>query len=317
MPSSYQTKITFFPTGAPQYGSMVLLAIFYFTEFGIVGYLPKITFSSLLFVSSVEMIETWFFNSYKKSATKSEWIVTPIIVVFTFLVGSLQSVALGLAISTFLFVGTLNKHGVVKFIANGLTVHSVTERNAEDAAWLDQNGDLIQLLVLQSYIFFGNANSCLGYVNSMFEDVPEKIAKRLSFPLPPLPKYLIIDMTMVSGIDTSSIDVFGEIIQLCFRHQCQVYMTGLTPALKKNLSLGDMKPSQDKNSANSTLRFLPEMESALCKAEDGLLSKLSQLEQKEMIRSRIRTTSNADDGFLYALKEIDSQVSCIRRPQFA
>jgi hypothetical protein len=91
----------------------------------------------------------------------------------------------------------------------------------------------------------------------------------------------------------------------------------LTPALKKNLSLGDMKPSQDKNSANSTLRFLPEMESALCKAEDGLLSKLSQLEQKEMIRSRIRTTSNADDGFLYALKEIDSQVSCIRRPQFA
>lgn len=296
----------------PQYGSMILLAVFYFTEFGIVSYLPKITFSSMLFVSSIEMIESWLLNSYKKTAVKSEWIVTPIIVIFTFLVGSLQSVALGLALSTFIFVGTLNKRGVVKFIANGLTVHSITERNAEDASWLDQHGDQIQLLVLQSYIFFGNANSCLAYVNSMFEDVPESVAKPLFFPLPPLPKYLIIDMTMVSGIDTSSIDVFGEIIQLCFRHKCQVYMTGLTLSFKQNLALGGVKPSHDKNAANSMLRFSPEMESALCKAEDGLLKKMSQLEQKEMRRSRIRANSTADDGFLYALKEIDNQVSWIK-----
>ena len=296
----------------PQYGSMILLAVFYFTEFGIVSYLPKITFSSMLFVSSIEMTESWLLTSYKKTAVKSEWIVTPIIVIFTFLVGSLQSVALGLALSTFIFVGTLNKRGVVKFIANGLTVHSITERNAEDALWLDQHGDQIQLLVLQSYIFFGNANSCLAYVNSMFEDVPESVAKPLFFPLPPLPKYLIIDMTMVSGIDTSSIDVFGEIIQLCFRHKCQVYMAGLTLSFKQSLALGGVKPSHDKNAANSTLRFLPEMESALCKAEDGLLKNMSQLEQKEMRRSRIRANSTADDGFLYALKEIDNQVSWIK-----
>jgi hypothetical protein len=137
----------------PQYGSIVLLAIFYLTKFDVVGFLPKLTFSSLLFVSSFEMIEAWFIASYKKTVVKSEWAVTPVIVVCTFLVGSLQSVALGLALSTFIFVGTLNKHGVVKFIATGLSVHSITERSAEDAAWLDQNGDLIQLLVLQSYIF--------------------------------------------------------------------------------------------------------------------------------------------------------------------
>jgi len=296
-------------TGAgPQYGSVFLLAIFYLTHFDILGFLPKMTFSSLLFVTSIEMIETWFFKSYKKTSVKSECIVIPIIVVFTFVVGSLQSVALGLAISTFIFVGTFYRSGVVKFIANGLTVHSITERNAEDAAWLDQNGDLIQLLVLQSYIFFGNANSCLSYVNSMFEDPSEDVMRKLTYPLPPLPKYLIIDMTLVSGIDTSSVDVLGEIIQLCYRKQCQVFFTGLTAGRKEVLSLGGVKPSIDKKSANSVLRFPPDMETALSKAEDGLLKRLSPLEEKELRRSRLRTISTSDDGFLYALSEIDKQV---------
>jgi MFS superfamily sulfate permease-like transporter len=303
---------TMFKIGAagalPQYLSLFVLAIFYFTEFTCVEYLPKMTFSSLLFATSIEMVESWFFNSYKKTLVKSEWAVTPIIVVATFLVGSLQSVALGLAISTFLFVGTLNRSGVVKFISNGLTVHSITERNAEDAAWLDQNGDLIQLLVLQSYIFFGNANSCLSYVNSMFEEPPEDVIKNLAFPLPPVPKYLIIDMTMVVGMDTSSVDVFGEIIQLCFKKNCKIFLTGLQPTLKKILSLGGVKPSNDSKSANSILRFPSDIESALCKAEDGLLKSYSQIEEKEMRRSRIRKDAAAGDGFLYALSEIDKQV---------
>lgn len=292
----------------PQYLSLFTLAIFYLTEFTCVEYLPKLTFSSLLFASSIGMIETWFIDSYKKTLVKSEWIVTPIIVVATFLVGSLQSVALGLAISTFLFVGTLNRSGVVKFISNGLAVHSITERNSDDAAWLDQNGDLIQLLVLQSYIFFGNANSCLSYVNSMFEEPPDEVLQNLTFPLPPVPKFLIIDMTMVVGMDTSSVDVFGEIVQLCFKKNCKVFMTGLQPSLKENLSLGGVKPSFDMKSANSALRFPPDIESALCKAEDALLKSHAQLEQQEIRRSRMRIDSSAGDGFLYALSEIDKQV---------
>lgn len=310
---SVGSGVTLYKIGASgafaQYGSLFLLAIFYLTQFTIVGFLPKMTFSALLFVTSIEMIETWFLSSYRKTIVKSEWVVTPIIVVATFLVGSLQSVALGLAISTFLVVGTLNRSGVVKFISNGLTVKSITERNAEDAAWLDQNGDLIQLLVLQSYIFFGNANSCLSYVNSMFDDPAEAIMKNLQFPLPPLPKYVIIDMTLVVGMDTSSVEVFGEIIQLCHKNMCRVFLTGCHKSLKEILSLGGVKPSTDSKSANSILSFPSDIESALCKAEDYLLKNVSHLEEKERRVSRIRKNSSACDGFQYALMKIDEQVS--------
>jgi Sulfate permease and related transporters (MFS superfamily) len=142
----------------------------------------------------------------------------------------------------------------------------------------------------------------------MFEELPEHITKKLSFPLPPFPKYIIIDMTLVSGVDTSSVDIFGEIIQLCFRHKCYVYLSGLNTSLKNVLTLGGLKPSMDKKSVNSVLRFMPELDSALSQAEDGLLKSMSYLEEKELRRSKIRSNSSAEDGFLYALKEIDTQV---------
>jgi hypothetical protein len=117
--------------------------------------------------------------------------VVPIIVVAAFAVGMLMSVALGIACSTFIFVGAFYRTGVVKFVANGktmlcptrftyslmqrthciillyaltialhisnyfplidvgLTVRSTIERNIRDGSWLDNNGDLIQILVLQ------------------------------------------------------------------------------------------------------------------------------------------------------------------------
>lgn len=40
-------------------------------------------------------------------------------------------------------------------MATGITLRSTIERPPRAAKWLDQNGELIQLLVLQNYLFFG------------------------------------------------------------------------------------------------------------------------------------------------------------------
>lgn len=284
---------------APQYVSIVLILIFYCNRFELVSHIPKITFSSLIIVVSVDMINIWFLTSYKRHADKKEWIVAPILVIFTFTVGMLEAVALGIAISTFIFVGTFYTSGVVKYVGNGLVVHSTIERSAREGDWLDNNGDLVQILVLQNYLFFGNANSLLHYVNTMFEDLP---TEQLDFPLPPMPKYNIFDFTLVTGMDTSAVDVFVEIITTCKNKNCHVYISGLTPHLKYVLSLGGVKPTSIPG-----LRFFPDLEAALGKAEDGLLKFVYRVEDQERARIRIRRMSVDDDGFEYALKQIDSQ----------
>uniref|UniRef100_A0A7S4MC96 Uncharacterized protein n=1 Tax=Odontella aurita TaxID=265563 RepID=A0A7S4MC96_9STRA len=150
---------------APQYGSNILLVAFYLSNFAPVSVIPKPAFSCLILLAFIDLIDVWLVRSYAKTKNKVEWLVVPVIVIFSFVIGMLQSVALGIALSTFVFVAAFYRTGVVRYIANGLTIRSTIERSGRDADWLDQNGDLIQVLVLQNYLFFGNASSCLEYVS--------------------------------------------------------------------------------------------------------------------------------------------------------
>ncbi len=303
---SMGASITLFKIGArgkaPQYGSLILLVIFYMTKFELVGYFPRLVFSTLLFISSMDLLNNWFILSYNKTADKREWLIVPILSLCAFVVGVLPAVAFGMAFSTIIFVGTFYKSGVVKFIATGKTVHSTTERNIDDAEWLDENGDLIQVLVLQNYLFFGNANSVKNYVTTMFQKQNKSVDYN---PLSVHPKYVVIEMSLVSGMDTSAVEIFSDIVTLCYGKKSQVFFAGLSPRMTYTLKQGGVKPSSDKQSKFSILRFPPTMESALMKAEDGLLKFVLKSEERE-IRLMNNTTMNSEkNGFLRALELID------------
>lgn len=287
---------------APQYGSFALMGVFYLTDFQLVRYIPKPAFSSLLMSSFLNMMSTWFVKSFNNTKQKWEWMVTPLIVVLTFVVGMLNAIFLGVALSTFIFVASFYRSGVVKYLANGLTLRSIVERGHREAAWLDENGDLIQILVLQNYLFFGNAQSLLSYVTTMFD---ESNGTDL-IPLPPTPLYIIMDFTIVTGMDTSAVDLLRETITLCKSNRCQLFLSGMSPTLRSNLVYAGIKPD------GKTFFFQPDLETSIGKAEDGLLTKVfhvvQQDEQDAGVRRRARAMSIFDNGFLYALKKIDEQV---------
>ena len=295
---------------SPQFGSALVLLAFYLTDFELLGFIPKITFSSLLVLAAFTMIQDWFLKSYSKIKQKGEWAVVPMITILSFTVGALPSVFIGIAMSTFIFVGAFYRTGVVKYIANGLTVHSTTERSPEDTKWLDQHGDLIQLVVLQNYMFFGNAYSCLTYIQSMFDE-PIDSDLEYDFELPPIPKFIIIDFTLVSGMDASAVDVFADIIALSKEHSCKVFLCGLRSDFKSILSCGGVKPSRKKNSMYYMLSFHIDMDTALRRAEDALLVTVMKDEEKEMRRRANSIKISIQDGFMNALTLIDFQVSNI------
>lgn len=58
--------------------------------------------------------------------------------------------------------------GVVKYVANAAVIRSTIERPFRKGDWLLDNGDFIQVIVLQNYLFFGNASGVYNYVSSMF-----------------------------------------------------------------------------------------------------------------------------------------------------
>lgn len=99
---------------APQLGSVLLLLMGYVTNFEIVCYVPKQAFSSVLILACIDMLLSWCVKSYKRTNDKHEWLVVPLIVLFSFMVGLLSAVFLGLALSTFFFVASFFRTGVGK-----------------------------------------------------------------------------------------------------------------------------------------------------------------------------------------------------------
>ena len=281
---------------------MLILLLFYMTDFRLVGYIPKPAFSSLLVLGFIDMTWTWLVRSYFKTKNKSEWLVTPLIVILAFVVGVLQSVFFGLAMSTFLFVAALFRTGVVKYVANGITIRSTIERVSKDASWLDQQGDRIQILVLQNFLFFGNASSTFSYVTSMFEDPNPEVDRRL---VSPKPQFLILDFTLVTGMDTSAVDVFSDILNLCINHKCKLFLAGLSRELREVMTVGGLR-GDPTPSFERKLRFLSTLDGAVGKAEDLLL------EQERAENSLNGGPGFAVKGFAKALQQIDDQVSSDR-----
>jgi CRP-like cAMP-binding protein len=290
---------------APQYGSILLLAFFYLTDFEFVRFIPKACFSSLLVLGAVDTFFVWFFLSFRKTQDICEWLVNPFIVALSLVVGFLNAVFLGVGISMFVFVASFFRVGVVKYNATGLELHSTIERPNKQAEYLDSNGDQIQILVLQNYLFFGNASSILHYISTMFEDVEEGGG---SFDLPPIPKVLIMDLSLITGMDTSTVDIFADIKELCQTYDCKLYMCGLSPRVRAGLALGGVKPKRGGLHSKHMVRFFPDLDTALGKAEDLLTMNLKEDATPGNSRyCSAQSQSPREDGFRYAMKLLDHE----------
>ena len=313
------SALTLFKLGCegvgPQYGSILLISVFYLTDFQLVQYIPKPAVSCLMVLASIDMCKTWLVSSYLKTKSKLEWMVAPMIVVLAFTVGMLNAILIGVAVATFIFVAHFYKAGTVKFVGNGLNLQSTVERGIPETKWLNKHGDMIQILVLQNYLFFGNAQSVLQYVMTMFEEPDtggQAHGENGTMVVPP-PKYVVIDFTIATGMDTSATDILREITEECKRHRCKLFFSGLSPDLRDMLVYAKLGPSYQKR----TLLFAPDLESALAKAEDGLINRVSHLGEAgtSETHSRLerRNSTGVEDGFSYALQKIDDQV---RRQHF-
>lgn len=128
---------------------------------------------------------------------------------------------------------------------------------------LDTHGDGVRVLILQNYLFFGNATSILRYISTMFEDVLLDEAIQLDFPIPPVPIVLVLDLSLITGMDTSSVDVFMDIWRLCKSNDCKLYVCGCSPRLRQTFARGGMKPDSKGPKKSRTFLYFSDFDHGL------------------------------------------------------
>jgi CRP-like cAMP-binding protein len=126
--------------------------------------------------------------------------------------------------------------------------------------------------------------------------------------VPPKPKYVLLDLSIVTGIDTSAVDIMVEISSLCKSNSCHLLLSGIPPSVKPSLIAGGLTPSRLNH---PHLSFMDDLDTSLGKAEDDLLRLVAHNEERIIKdgkkQKHQRITSMIDNGLRYALRKIDEQ----------
>jgi len=159
------------------------------TKIDIIGLIPKFVLAGLLLQLGTKLIWDWGWQS-KGKISRSDWIIVLILLALTSFVGFIPALVFGLVACCITFVINASAQNIV--ISNyDLTCRkSSLVRSDEENAVFDKHGGQVKVLVLRGFLFFGSAYSLFiqakGFVNA--QEV----------------KLLILDMTQVSGFDSSA-----------------------------------------------------------------------------------------------------------------
>ena len=208
--------------------------------------LPTFCCGGLLLQAGFKLVETQLVLPYAK-LPRSEWLIILAICAAMPSVGLLPGVGLGMAASLVLFAQQYMAVGGIKYACDGTVARSVSERDERDDDFLRDTAHDRHYLQLHGYIFFGNVAPVLAYAKFIIavhlRGLQQTTAKDAETPSEsPLRQLsLTIDMTFVTALDASAVDVFEQVATLARDAKCSLSLCGLEKNLERSLRLGSTR----------------------------------------------------------------------------
>lgn len=171
--------------------------------------------AGLVFYFGFEVLIEWVFHSRKK-LSRPEWACVILILLVVASAGLFEGLAVGLVVSVLVFIVNYSRLPVVRFSAGGDELHSLVERSAASMRRLNEKGFSIEVVYLQGYLFFGTAQRIVDHVRNRLKDKSEQALK-----------FLILDFTHVSDVDSSGAACLIKISKIMQQNNVQVFFCQL------------------------------------------------------------------------------------------
>src|SRR5262245_7525311 len=182
-------------------------------DFSFLGYVPKCVLGGLLFYLGADLLYRWLVESARRLAPLeylSLLAIAFLIIQWGFVAGLLIGIVIGCA--TFAF--SASRIPVIKFSFDGSEYHSSLDRAPKELAALREYGVELQGMNLQGYLFFGSANRLHEHVKGLLAAQPCR--------------FLVFDMRLVTGIDSSATNSFRQIKQAADRTGARLALVSMT-----------------------------------------------------------------------------------------
>jgi len=194
-------------------------AAFLIVNPSLLGYVPKYILGGLLLYLGADLVYQWLISSSRR-LLPLEYLSLIAIAALIIYSGFVAGILIGIVIGCATFALSASRVNAIKFNFDGSEYRSSLDRGPRELALLSDYGHEIQGMTLQSYLFFGSANRLYQYVKSLLARQPEC-------------RFLIFDLRLVTGIDSSATHSFAQIKQAAAAYGAQIVLVNLAPELER------------------------------------------------------------------------------------
>jgi len=222
---------------------------------------PRMVIGGLLLYLGLSFLLEWVVATWSR-LPKIDYAILLLILVVIATAGFLQGVVVGLVAAVILFAVNYSKTDVVKFALSGADYRSRVTRPLDQRQILDASCDQVTILQLQGFLFFGTAQSLL-----------ERMREQLLQADRPLIRYLLLDFSHVSGLDSTAMISFAKLKQLAQAREMTVLVTNPSPTVQQQLVSGRFTDG-------ATVRHFAALDQALEWCEDQLLQEAGHRQEE-------------------------------------
>ncbi|EKF57605.1 cyclic nucleotide-binding protein [Agrobacterium albertimagni AOL15] len=188
------------------------------------GAMPTFVAAGLMIALGIELIQDWLWRT-RTQLPRMEWLVVLAIPLGMAAFGFMGGMALGLALSIATFVYNYARLSVIRVNASLRERKSSIDRPPAENSLIELEGEQVQVLELQEFLFFGTAEQIIEAIRCRQQD-----RSRLSL------RFVVIDFRRVSGMDAAAAATFVKIRNLLAGSEVELVFSSLSPEIEQALA---------------------------------------------------------------------------------
>ncbi|KAG8875939.1 hypothetical protein FRB97_004616 [Tulasnella sp. 331] len=169
-----------------------------------IGFIPIMLVGALIFVLGIDLIKEALWDTRHRTS-RSEYVTILAIMVCMSLWDFVTGVLFGIVLACFFFVIQSSRERSIRALYSGSSSSSAVRRPSAHREYLRAVGKQTAIMRLQGFLFFGTINHV--------EDTIRRLLDTANWEQSPI-RFLIIDLSLVGGLDMSSAEAFVRLHRL-------------------------------------------------------------------------------------------------------
>lgn len=216
----------------------------------VVELIPRTVVGGVLVFVGLSFLVDWVWDK-RKSLSRFEYLVVLAVLAMVIVRGYLEGIVVGLVLALFLLVFSYGRVDLVREVAFADPYRSNVDRSPAEREVLRERRDRVQILRMHGFVFFGSSARFLSRIRARLQAAP--------------PRFLVIDLQRVTGIDTSAVAAFRKAARMTNAHGTELVLTGVIEPVRIRLERGGVTEEP------AGVRFEPDLDRGLEHCENALL----------------------------------------------